>query len=65
MKSWKDDYSPKQIAALASYVKSLKGNHPAAPKAPQGELFIEGPENPANSTKANNNTALVAPKKHR
>jgi cytochrome c oxidase cbb3-type subunit III len=42
MKSWKDDYSPKQIAALASYVKSLHGTHPAAPKAPQGDLFVEG-----------------------
>lgn len=42
MKSWKDDYSPKQIAALASYIKTLRGTKPAAPKAPQGELFKEG-----------------------
>lgn len=41
MKSWKDDYSPKQIAQLASYVKSLHGTKPAAPKDKQGELYIE------------------------
>jgi cytochrome c oxidase cbb3-type subunit 3 len=40
MKSWKDDYSPKQIQQLASFVASLKGTHPAAPKAPQGDIYI-------------------------
>lgn len=38
MKSWKDDYSPSQIAQIASYVKSLGGTHPDNPKAPQGNL---------------------------
>ncbi|WP_431209540.1 hypothetical protein ACQ86N_25690 [Puia sp. P3] len=38
MKSWKDDYSPSQIAQLASYVKSLGGTHPDNAKAPQGSL---------------------------
>jgi cytochrome c oxidase cbb3-type subunit 3 len=38
MKSWKDDYSPSQIAQLASYVKSLGGTHPDNAKAPQGNL---------------------------
>lgn len=42
MKSWKDDYSPKQIAEIASYVKSLHNTKPANPKAPQGDLFVEG-----------------------
>jgi cytochrome c oxidase cbb3-type subunit 3 len=41
MKSWKDDFSPKQIADLSSFIKSLKGTKPAAPKEKQGELFIE------------------------
>ncbi len=41
MKSWKDDFSPKQIQQLASYIKSLRGTHPATPKAPQGDLYIE------------------------
>ncbi|MEI8279212.1 MAG: cbb3-type cytochrome c oxidase N-terminal domain-containing protein [Bacteroidota bacterium] len=53
MKSWKDDFSPKQIQELASFVKSLRGTHPATPKAPQGELYIEaGSEsNKADSSK--------------
>lgn len=41
MKSWKDDFSPKQIAQLASYIKSIQGITPTAPKEPQGELYIE------------------------
>ena len=41
MKSWKDDYSPMQIAALASYVKSLHGTNPPNPKVPQGTLYVE------------------------
>lgn len=36
MKSWKDDFSPKQLAELASYVKSIGGSNPPNPKAPQG-----------------------------
>lgn len=41
MKSWKDDFSPKQIQQVASYVKSLHGTKPANPKAPQGDLYVE------------------------
>ena len=41
MKSWKDDFSPKQIAQLASYIKSLRGTNPPNPKAPQGDLYKE------------------------
>jgi cytochrome c oxidase cbb3-type subunit III len=41
MKSWKDDYSPTQIAQLASYVKSLVGTKPAKGKEPQGVLYDE------------------------
>jgi len=39
MKSWKDDFSPSQIAQLASYVRSLQGTHPANAKAPQGTIY--------------------------
>lgn len=42
MKSWKDDFSPNQIAQLASFVMSLKGTKPLTPKEKQGELYIEG-----------------------
>ena len=41
MKSWKDDFPPKQLQELASYVKSLHGTKPATPKAPQGDLYVE------------------------
>ena len=41
MKSWKGDFSPKQIAQLTSYIKSLQGTTPTAPKEPQGELYVE------------------------
>ncbi|TDW96701.1 cbb3-type cytochrome c oxidase N-terminal domain-containing protein [Dinghuibacter silviterrae] len=39
MKSWKDDFSPGQIAQIASYVKSLAGTNPPNAKAPQGTLM--------------------------
>jgi cytochrome c oxidase cbb3-type subunit 3 len=38
MKSWKDDFSPVQIARIASYVKSLEGTNPPNAKPPQGVL---------------------------
>jgi cytochrome c oxidase cbb3-type subunit 3 len=42
MQSWKSTYSPLQIQQLASFIRSLKGTHPANPKAPQGNLYVEG-----------------------
>ncbi len=66
MKSWKDDFSPKQIQELASFVKSLKGTKPAVPKAAQGELYIEAATKTtaADSTKpaAKDSTAVVKSK---
>ncbi|TLV03348.1 cbb3-type cytochrome c oxidase N-terminal domain-containing protein [Dyadobacter luticola] len=41
MISWEKQLSPTDIQKVASYVLSLKGSKPAAPKAPQGEL-VEG-----------------------
>jgi cytochrome c oxidase cbb3-type subunit 3 len=41
MKSWKDDFGPKQIAQLASYIKSLYGTNPPNGKAPQGNKYDE------------------------
>jgi cytochrome c oxidase cbb3-type subunit 3 len=38
MKSWKDDFSPKQLAQLASYIKSIHGSNPPNPKEKQGTL---------------------------
>jgi len=39
MPTWQNSYSNKQIAELASYVKSLHGTHPLNAKSPQGELY--------------------------
>ena len=58
MKSWKDDLSPKQIQLLASFIRSLKGTHPAVPKAPQGDIYIEAAQNSTNdSTQKTTDTA--------
>ncbi len=53
MKSWKDDFSPKQIAQIASYVKSLHGTKPLAPKDKQGEMYIEAIPVPKTDSAAN------------
>jgi cytochrome c oxidase cbb3-type subunit 3 len=36
MKSWKDDFSPRQLAQLASYIKSIHGSNPPDQKEKQG-----------------------------
>jgi cytochrome c oxidase cbb3-type subunit 3 len=50
MKSWKEDFSPVQIAQLASFVKTLHGTNPPAPKEKQGELYTENDATPSDST---------------
>lgn len=59
MKSWKDDYSPSQMAQLASYIKSLKGTKPAVAKEPQGVIYQEQAAG-ADTTKVNADTSKVA-----
>ncbi|MBS3915036.1 MAG: c-type cytochrome [Bacteroidetes bacterium] len=56
MKPWKDDYSPMQIAQIASFVKSLQGSNPAKPKEKQGELW----EDPAEGVTTSNADSSVA-----
>ena len=51
MKSWKDDFSPVQIAQIASYVKSLHGTNPANAKPAQGALFTDAAGSAKDSTK--------------
>ncbi len=58
MKSWKEDFSPMQIAQVSSFIKSLVGTNPANPKAAQGDLFIEGEASaPADSSQTSMTTA--------
>lgn len=59
MKSWKDDFSPVQIAELASYIKSLHGTKPAGAKEPQGELFKEDAASASDKNK-NADTKIAA-----
>lgn len=44
MKSWKDDFTPMQIAQISSFVHTLKGTTPASAKEPQGDLYVEKEE---------------------
>lgn len=59
MKSWKDDFSPVQIAELASYIKSLHGSKPAGAKEPQGELYKDDAETASGSTKTDDKKVAV------
>ena len=61
MRSWKDDLSAKQMAQLASYVKTLRGTNPPNPKEPQGELYKEetAPAAPVKDSAAGDNKKVV------
>lgn len=37
MKSWQEDFSPKQLAQIACYIKTLHGTNPPNAKEPQGQ----------------------------
>ena len=41
MKSWKDDLKPKEIAQVASYLKSISNTNIKSARAPEGAEFIE------------------------
>lgn len=41
MKSWQQELSPVMMAQVTSFIKSLQGTTPAAPKAPEGNEWIE------------------------
>ncbi|MBL7934167.1 MAG: c-type cytochrome [Bacteroidia bacterium] len=58
MKSWKDDFSPIQIAQITSYIRTLKGTNPPNPKEKQGELYTEQ-EMPADSSAVKSDTTKV------
>ncbi len=47
MQAWASTYSAKEIAQIASYIKSLHGTKPAKVKDPQGELYKEEDTKPA------------------
>lgn len=41
MVAWKLQLKPLEMAQVASYVLSLQGTTPAAPKAPEGEIWVD------------------------
>jgi cytochrome c oxidase cbb3-type subunit 3 len=54
MKSWKEDFTPSQMAQLSSYIYKMKGSTPPNPKAPQGDLYTE-------ATTASGDSSTVKP----
>jgi len=52
MKAWKEDLSPMQMAQISSFIKTLKGTNPPNPKAPQGDLYVEGGAAPVSDSAA-------------
>jgi cytochrome c oxidase cbb3-type subunit 3 len=47
MPEWGSRFSPKEIAQIGSYVKSLRGSNPPVHKAPDGQLYNEPDAIPA------------------
>ncbi|UZD22543.1 c-type cytochrome [Algoriphagus halophytocola] len=47
MVPWEDQLSPKEIQDVSSYILTLQGTTPAAPKDPQGELYSPSSDPPA------------------
>ena len=41
MRNWNEDFSPVQMAQLASFIKSISGSNPPNAKEKQGELYEE------------------------
>lgn len=52
MTAWQNAFTGKQIQAVASYVKSLRGTNPPNPKPQQGDLYVEGGAATPDSTAA-------------
>jgi len=59
MKSWKEDFSPIQIAQLTSYIKSISGSNPANGKAPQGDLYVEEKASSSDSLQVKSDSLLI------
>ena len=63
MPAWGGNLSPKQMANITGYIKSLEGSNPTAPKAPQGNLYVESGSAPDSARNEKKTTAAVAPAK--
>jgi cytochrome c oxidase cbb3-type subunit 3 len=59
MKSWKEDYSPMQIAQISSFIKTLRGTNPPKPKDKQGDLYVENGKATSDSAAVVNDSLKV------
>lgn len=60
MVPWEDQLNPQEIQQVASYILNLQGTSPAAPKAPQGELYSgEGDDSSGEAEAPDDNTAVT------
>ncbi|SFU16714.1 cytochrome c oxidase cbb3-type subunit 3 [Algoriphagus locisalis] len=60
MVPWEDQLSPKEIQDVSSYILSLQGTSPAAPKDPQGELYAGDESSSTTSEGADVDESIVA-----
>jgi cytochrome c oxidase cbb3-type subunit III len=51
MITWQTQLNPKQIQQVASYVLTFKGTKPAAPKAPEGNIWVDTTAAPKDTLK--------------
>jgi cytochrome c oxidase cbb3-type subunit 3 len=59
MQSWIIKFNPKEISQIASFIKTLRGTNPAGAKAPQGDLFNEGPAQDSTAANVADSAAIV------
>jgi cytochrome c oxidase cbb3-type subunit III len=60
MPEWKSTMTAKQMAQLASFIKSLKGSNPEKAKAPDGQLYIETSTKPNTDSAAKKDNKVAA-----
>ncbi len=51
MITWQNQLNPKQIQQVASYILTFKGTKPAAPKAPEGTVWVDSTAAPKDTVK--------------
>ena len=59
MRAWKDDFSPKQMAQLTSFIISLNGTNPANAKQPEGSKYEASDNGGAAKDSASSSVAVV------
>lgn len=59
MQSWIIKFNPKEISQIASFIKTLNGTNPPGAKAPQGDLFVDGPAQDSTVVKGADSNAVA------